>query len=165
MGTRGLFGFYFKGKYYVCYNHWDSYPSGLGKDLINELSRCIKLNQLDEWIVMLKKLRIVDCNTEPTPDDILRLEPFTDTSVGSGTRKDWYCVLRKTQGSFERVLKSGYLLNHVDENGEPEFEEFAYIVNFDDRSFDFYQGSSWIASFSLDHLRTNAMLNDLFGQQ
>lgn len=100
MGTRGLFGFYFRGTYYVCYNHWDSYPSALGKDLIKELYRAQKMKQLDEWITMLQKLRIVDLNTEPSLDDIQRLEPYTDTSVGSETRMDWYCLLRKAQGSF-----------------------------------------------------------------
>lgn len=41
MGTRGLFGFYYKGKYYLCYNHFDSYFSYLGKNLIREIIKMI----------------------------------------------------------------------------------------------------------------------------
>ena len=34
MGTRGYRVYRFRGRYYALYNHWDSYPEGLGADLI-----------------------------------------------------------------------------------------------------------------------------------
>ena len=34
MGTRGLLGFILRGKRHAAYNHWDSYPNGLGKDIV-----------------------------------------------------------------------------------------------------------------------------------
>lgn len=37
MGTRGAVGFYKDGKEKVGYNHWDSYPSGLGQVVVNYL--------------------------------------------------------------------------------------------------------------------------------
>lgn len=53
MGTRGLFAYRYKGKiypgllalcddcvlgyYYTRYNHCDSYPDGLGQDLVNSI--------------------------------------------------------------------------------------------------------------------------------
>ena len=37
MGTRGFYCFRYKGLYYVIYNHWDSYPDGLGETLVNQL--------------------------------------------------------------------------------------------------------------------------------
>lgn len=41
MGTSGLFGFVYNGKYYVVYNHYDSYPDGLGQDIINEIKKML----------------------------------------------------------------------------------------------------------------------------
>lgn len=38
MGTRGAIGFYKDGNEKVCYNHFDSYPTGLGEDLISWLN-------------------------------------------------------------------------------------------------------------------------------
>ncbi|OTA90719.1 hypothetical protein M434DRAFT_397809 [Hypoxylon sp. CO27-5] len=35
MGTRGLYVYVWRRKHYVYYNHWDSYPSGLGKILVS----------------------------------------------------------------------------------------------------------------------------------
>ena len=43
MGTRGLYGFYYKHNYYLIYNHCDSYPEGgLGDDLIKEIIKLAK---------------------------------------------------------------------------------------------------------------------------
>lgn len=37
MGTNGLWSVYFRGRYYIYYNHWDSYPEGLGEILIDQI--------------------------------------------------------------------------------------------------------------------------------
>ena len=37
MGTRGLKIVRFHGRYYVYYNHFDSYPRGLGRILVDEI--------------------------------------------------------------------------------------------------------------------------------
>lgn len=34
MGTRGLLGLIVQGKRHAAYNHWDSYPSGLGAKIV-----------------------------------------------------------------------------------------------------------------------------------
>lgn len=37
MGTRGLFAYKWRGRYYVYYNHYDSYKEGLGRSLSSEV--------------------------------------------------------------------------------------------------------------------------------
>ncbi|PYH42134.1 uncharacterized protein BP01DRAFT_418233 [Aspergillus saccharolyticus JOP 1030-1] len=37
MGTRGLMFVRYRGRYFVYYNHWDSYPEGLGRELIDTI--------------------------------------------------------------------------------------------------------------------------------
>ncbi|KAF2818718.1 hypothetical protein CC86DRAFT_413608 [Ophiobolus disseminans] len=39
MGTNGLYLFRFRSRYYVFYNHWDSYPEGLGNTLVSMLEQ------------------------------------------------------------------------------------------------------------------------------
>lgn len=46
MSTRGSFGFHENGKDELYYNHWDSYPDGLGAAFINFL----KGKDEDNWI-------------------------------------------------------------------------------------------------------------------
>ena len=52
MGTRGYKAWRFRKRYYVQYNHWDSYPSGLGNDIAAQ----IPLDQ-DEYQAWLKSQR------------------------------------------------------------------------------------------------------------
>ena len=38
MGTRGFYGFRYKGRYILFYNHWDSYCGGIGQQIRDELA-------------------------------------------------------------------------------------------------------------------------------
>lgn len=58
MGTRGHYVFRYKNKWYVFYNHWDSYPSGLGQDIVNEL----KGIDWEEVKRLLEKITTEDIN-------------------------------------------------------------------------------------------------------
>ena len=60
MGTRGYFVFRFRGRYYALYLHYDTYPKGLGKDVVQSIPadpegyRCMKsfrtrCNELTDW--------------------------------------------------------------------------------------------------------------------
>ena len=37
MGTRGLRIILFRGRYFIYYNHYDSYPEGLGRKLVSNI--------------------------------------------------------------------------------------------------------------------------------
>ena len=39
MGTRGLKVYRFRKRYYAFYNHYDSYPEGLGKTIVGEIPK------------------------------------------------------------------------------------------------------------------------------
>ncbi len=127
MGTRGKFGFFYKGKYYMCYNHYDSYPRELGVKLILEITRA----DFDEWIKLLENIKEVSEDVKPTPEDIEKLEKYTDLTVSGQSTDDWYCLLRLTQGSFFRVLNSGYMENVSSDMDE----EYVYVLDLDNRVF------------------------------
>lgn len=133
MGTNGAFGFFYKGKYYVCYNHNDSYPEYLGLNLIYEILN----TNFEEWKKLLDNMIIVDSKAKPTQDVIEKLAEFTDLGVSNGTTDDWYCLLRGTQGSFNNVLRAGHIENFVDKDGKPDKKVYGYIVNFDNNTFEF----------------------------
>lgn len=60
MGTRGYYAFKFRGKYYIFYNHWDSYPKGLGK-LVLEVYTLLGENRLMELFDDMINKRPVIC--------------------------------------------------------------------------------------------------------
>jgi len=143
MGTRGKFGFFYKGKYYTCYNHSDSYPSYLGVHLILEIIRA----DLDEWIKLLENMKEVSRDVKPTPEDIKRLEKYTDLSVSTGSTEEWYCLLNLTQGSFYHVLHSGYMEN-VEEIDMSE--DYYYVLDLDNRKFQAFGGADLDVSMDLE---------------
>jgi hypothetical protein len=50
MGTRGFKVYRHKGRYYVYFNRWDSYPDGLGIELLQEIPRNVSKKEFEEWL-------------------------------------------------------------------------------------------------------------------
>jgi hypothetical protein len=48
MGTRGYIVIKFHNRYYKIYNHYDSYPSNLGKQVVDMLKRLKEYNELEQ---------------------------------------------------------------------------------------------------------------------
>ena len=153
MGTRGLFGFYYKGKYYLVYNHWDSYPEGLGHDLLREIKYALENNLLDNWIQMLIDSRVVSDEISPTSEDINKLNKYWDLSVDDRSPMNWYCLTRKCQGSFLSVLESGYIYTDPDYENKLTgdiFVEYSYVLDFDNMRFVLYESGGFTDYVQLD---------------
>jgi hypothetical protein len=153
MGTRGLFGFLYKGKYYLFYNHCDSYPAGFGADLVTQIQEAIDHNRLDEWKEKIVLLESVNRDVHPTAEQIERLKPFTDLTVGRGSTSDWYCLLRKCQGNLQTILDTGIFYDEgYSESQLMGFLQFSYVINFDDNTLDCYTKHKQFGKFPLDAL-------------
>jgi len=87
MGTRGLIGFRLNNEDKFTYNHWDSYPDELGKNILKELRTIKDFKRLKETV---KNIELIESNSEPTKTQITKYKKFTDTSVSSQNVKDWY---------------------------------------------------------------------------
>jgi len=56
MGTRGVYGFERDGVKKITYNHYDSYPSALGKDVVS----FIKKHSVDDLNKIFDNIFLVD---------------------------------------------------------------------------------------------------------
>ncbi len=141
MGTRGHFGFYFKKKYYIKYNHQDSYPKALGITLLKEMLSNKVI--FDEWKQKLENIKIVDESIKPDLETIINLNKYTNLMVSQRSLEDWECLLHFTQGSFVHLLNSGYLINDSTSNEGLEVQtydgEYAYILDLDHNQFILYE--------------------------
>lgn len=156
MGTRGFFGFYYKSKYYLIYNHFDSYPDWLGHVIVSELKAAIDNNRLAEWISSLENIKVVTDDVLPSKEDIERLKEYTNINVSHQSVNDWYCLVHKCQGSLESVLASGYLYKHADTPTEcwSSWTEYGYVVNLDSHKLEYYQCDSDVEFFDFANLPT-----------
>lgn len=50
MGTRGYKVYRYKGRYFVYYNHCDSYPDCLGVEILRQIPRNVSKEQFERWV-------------------------------------------------------------------------------------------------------------------
>lgn len=141
MGTRGCYGVRIDGKDHLTYNHFDSYPAGLGADIVDAIHAKMDNDpELADWRQKARNLRAVNTEDIPTEADIKQYLVHADLNVSSKSPSDWYCLLRNVQGNIAAMLDLGiYIDNHQFMQDSP-FCEWAYIINFDDSVLEIYKG-------------------------
>lgn len=135
MGTRGLWGFIDGERELLTYNHFDSYPGGLGNGVLTFMRGVDNLDTLREQV---RGLRLVGEDDEPSAEDRERLGQYHE-QVSTGT--DWYSLLRGTQGDPAETLKAGVMLEGgSDFAADSLFCEWGYVIDLDREVLEVYQG-------------------------
>ncbi len=140
MGTRGAMGFRLQGVDTLTYNHFDSYPEGLGADMVT----FVRANggDIPDLREKVGALRVVDMNDTPDAELVAKARELDlmDLGVGNQSETDMYCVLRKAQGDLGAYLAVGVIPDGSEFIRDSLFCEYAYIVNLDDETLEFYRG-------------------------
>lgn len=138
MGTRGAFGIHRNGKTKATYNHYDSYPSGLGEDIVRSISQANveKLNETFDNIIL------VSSDSKPTQEQIDECISYWDSGVSTGSTKEWYSLLREAQGDLDAYVANGlkYMIDRQDFLKDSLFCEWAYIIDLDSNVLEIYKG-------------------------
>lgn len=147
MGTRGFVGFHIGGSPKVTYNHFDSYPSGLGLEVL-AWARKVEENRL--WGTVrhaAADLTLVKDDDQPPLEAIEALKDrYGDPTVGAQGMantviRTWYQLLRGAQGDLDAILECGYMIDSSEFPLDGLFCEWGYLVNLDgDGSFEVYKG-------------------------
>jgi hypothetical protein len=139
MGTRGAVGFISNGIEKITYNYFDSYPEGLGNNVLNFLHTIINFEELK---IKVNNIILVDGKGEPTIKQIKHCiaAKTADMEVREQSYKDWYCLLRHTQGNLEKYFEVGIMLDSKDFLFDSLFCEWAYIINLDTYKLEIYKG-------------------------
>jgi hypothetical protein len=119
MGTRGLLGFIILSQRHGAYNHYDSYPGHLGKNIV----KFILSLRPEEYATMARRvaeITWVDSESKPSPElqERYRKLGFADTTVSNQTLEEWYCLLRKTQGAAALPAIQSGVLKHMEESSK-----------------------------------------------
>jgi hypothetical protein len=137
MGTRGTYGFRKDGSDKLTYNHFDSYPDGLGKTMIEFVQE-----STDEQLgAYAQEMVMVDSNVPATPKQVEACKQYFDGEVGNRMSTDWYGLLREAQGTPSEYAKGlRYMIDNSDFVKDSLFCEYGYIVNMDEGVLEFYKG-------------------------
>lgn len=139
MGTRGLCGIRFKAKDYLTYNNYDSYPEGLGQEV---LRACKEVKNWRAVQLSTTAIILVDDEEKPTPRQMIELQQYANTAVSEQSLQDWYCLLRKAQGRMDYYLKGKlkYMIDSSEFIKDSLFCEWGYIVNLDTMKLEVWKG-------------------------
>lgn len=145
MGTRGFLGFVVDGVEKISYNHFDSYPGGLGLDVLEWIQG---LRDFSKVQAKARALRVVTVWNEdgsenlPTPEDVSQLRRWYDGSVGSTQDHGvtWYQLLRRTQGNPGEILEAGAIEDASKFPTDSLFAEWGYLIDLDTYKFEVYKG-------------------------
>lgn len=138
MGTRGAIGFRMNGEDKVTYNHFDSYPSGLGAEIL----MFVKNHKVEDMKRIVPEIKLVNEQDQPTPEEKLACRRWTNFNVSSKSDDDWYCLLRDAQGRLESFVDEGlrYMIDSQLFLVDSLFCEWAYIINLDTDKLEVYKG-------------------------
>jgi len=133
-----MVGFVADGKETITYCQFDSYPSGVGADVLEWA------NGITDWdAVKVRAAAIVhvDDDTPPTVDQEANLLTTADYTVDNDRDKpSWYQVLRGTHGDPEAILKVGHAAHDPSWPGDSLFCEWGYMVDLDTGVLEVYRG-------------------------
>lgn len=140
MGTRGLCGFVHNGVEKLSYNHWDSYPSGLGVAVHEWLQSHLtgQFHLGPTTIERIDALVMVSEDGAPSPEQREALQRFANAGVSTGD--DWYALLRECQGNLGLTLEAGYAIDGKEFAHDSLFCEWGYIVDVDQEVLEVYVG-------------------------
>jgi hypothetical protein len=141
MSTNGTYGFRAGRKTLKRYNHSDSYPTWLGKQMFDF---AIKLAQNEDArqdaIDKFAALIVVNDRERPTAEQMALLDPkWHDAGVGNGD--DWYSYTRATQGDPEATLDIGFL-----PTANYGAQEWNYVLNLDTLVLSVYMWDTRVAT-------------------
>lgn len=138
MSTRGAYGFRCNLTDYVTYNHFDSYPEGLGATVVEFVERVNKTGDWENVRNAISNLRAVKSQDEPTEKEELKYAGYKQ-DLGH-PKLSYYQLLRNTQGDLQAMVKLGIYIDSSDFLIDSLFCEHAYIINLDDMVLEVYEG-------------------------
>lgn len=146
MSTRGAIGFYCDGEEFVTYNHSDSYPDWLLRQLVEEFKGYSKHHPYETLLHIIRGniagITLVNDSMIPTADDIITLWPHYNRNAAGGDVTDWYCLLRGVQSTIVPYLDGSLsvMIDGKDFLQDSVFCEWAYIFNLDTQKLEIYKG-------------------------
>lgn len=115
IGTKGCYGFHRGGVDKLTYNHFDSYPEGLGADIVE----FVRQTSVEEMNQIFDRIQMVNEDKMATPDQVAECHKWYSGAVSTGQPTEWYALIAAwfafTTG--ELFMLSGIKKTEIKENG------------------------------------------------
>ncbi len=129
MSTRGAWGLRKNGQDKLTYNHYDSYPSGLGRTIAEFVAKTpvTKLHGIFDRVELVEEEG--------------GLSPEQQSALGAKPGSTWYNALRYAQGEPDAYLNGlAYMTDGAFFMHDGLCCEWAYVINLDTGRLEVYKG-------------------------
>lgn len=150
MSTRGYIALVKQGKVKGIYNHYDSYLSNLGKNVINT----IKSIDPDERINILNTVfdNIILVNSKDIPNQE-QIKYMNDNDFhGDSDSNDWRSFLYELEGDLQSYIDGFVYMIDYSHYYEDKYCDYRYIIDLDSNKFKIYH---------FDKLKYTCDINDI----
>ncbi len=178
MGTKGFFGFYYKGKYYLVFNRFDSFLDSLGNELLEEVKYMVKNNLIKEWKNLLSNIVVIEIDDKQenfdekiSNEDKIKIYNHFENNVLEKLQKIYSNICKNPEeldieslftiysyiGSyeehkFEKILTSGFIIIEDYTNNNYD-AEYIYYIDFDHEQFNIIDvNKNHHLKFNIHHL-------------
>lgn len=139
MATSGAFGFRINGQDKITYNHYDSWPSDLGK----EVGEAIQRVSDEELRAGAERLTLVGRRDKAPAEWAERYKEWAEMPVSVQEGVEWVRLLHKAQGKLEAYVRDlEHMVDDQDFLAKSLRCEWAYIVNLDTERLEVYRGGN-----------------------
>ncbi len=148
MGTRGNYGFIYGDNRKVTYNHFDSYPEGLG--LV--VKKAIEKYSVEQMKEAFDRIVMVDEDDKPSKEQQKELRAMGVTPTNVSTGDDWYAWLRECQFGFEAWLDRKF--PYMTQAYGGKWIEYTYVLDLDNEQLLFSDYTGKQSALPFDEVRT-----------
>ena len=152
---RGCYGFHRDGVDKLTYNHSDSYPEGLGANIVE----FVRQTSVEEMNQIFDRIQMVNEDKMATPDQVAECYKWYNGDVSTGQPTEWYALLRNAQGDLN-AFKEGlrYMIDSSSFMKDSLFCEWAYVINLTTNRLEIckrYYNVKLVTKFPLDDIPEN----------
>jgi len=143
MSTRGAIGFRIDGVDKLTYNHFDSYPHGLGVDILSQ-AQALYAAGPESLLAAARNIKMLNSDGV-TKEVVEATRAYHNMGVSEQSEADLYCLFREAQGNLAAYLSLGYMPDNDNFILDSLFCEWAYILDLDDDVLEVYRGFQSVA--------------------
>ena len=140
-GTRGAYGFFSNTKVKLTYNHFDSMPEALGKEIVAFIRKVESEKGWNKLRIAVDGATMVDENAKMTEAEAKRYFPKKKSFPKLPT---WYEALHPYMlGKILHALYDGSVSHMTDSKDFPKnsnFCDYCYVIDLNTMTFDVYIG-------------------------
>ncbi|KAF8901854.1 hypothetical protein CPB84DRAFT_907828 [Gymnopilus junonius] len=149
MGTHGLWGFIIASRRYACFSCYDSYPVGLGADVVKfilslEPEDYEEMAELVDDITWLSEARAESKPPVEIQEKYVKLG-FADAPAGDATFGSWSDLLHKRENAVVLpMIQTGELMHMVDSSTflHHSWCLWAYFIDFEQKKLETWEHSA-----------------------